>query len=147
MKVKHGNLTYSITTGGYDDHAVDALRYAYNDIITTMRYSTWSTLGVKKVIFHKPATIVYWVDGDKTVVKCSEDDFFDPEKGLAMAICKKVLGENFKQVFKEFLPEEEIIEIPKLNTDGEKLSVMANSMKYAIDEAVKRLNNRIKLKD
>ena len=41
-----------------------------------------------------PATIVYWSDGSKTVVKCSEKDVFDPEKGLAMAIAKRCGGNN-----------------------------------------------------
>lgn len=47
---------------------------------------------IKKVIFNDPATIVQWVDGTKTVVKCQDNDKFDPEKGLAMAISKKALG-------------------------------------------------------
>ena len=46
---------------------------------------------IKKVIFNDPATIVFWKDGTKTVVKAYEDEF-DPEKGLAMAIAKKALG-------------------------------------------------------
>lgn len=46
---------------------------------------------IKKVIFNDPATIVYWYDGTKTVVKAT-DEAFDPEKGLAMAITKKALG-------------------------------------------------------
>lgn len=36
---------------------------------------------IKNVIFAPPATIVYWSDGSKTVVKCSKKDVFDPEKG------------------------------------------------------------------
>lgn len=47
---------------------------------------------IKNVIFNDPATIVFWMDGTKTVVKCQEGDIFDPEKGLAMAISKKALG-------------------------------------------------------
>ena len=47
---------------------------------------------IKNVIFAPPATIVYWSDGSKTVVKCSEKDVFDPEKGLAMAIVKRCGG-------------------------------------------------------
>jgi hypothetical protein len=43
------------------------------------------------VIFNEPATIVFWADGTKTVVKAIYDEF-DPEKGLAMAIAKKALG-------------------------------------------------------
>lgn len=48
------------------------------------------------VIFNDPATIVFWSDGTKTVVKCCEDDVFDEEKGLAMAVCKKVSGNDSK---------------------------------------------------
>lgn len=47
---------------------------------------------IKDVIFNDPATIVFWTDGTKTVVKCQEGDIFDPEKGLTMAIAKKVYG-------------------------------------------------------
>lgn len=48
--------------------------------------SAANTAAIKDVIFAPPATIIYWSDGSKTVVKCSEKDVFDPEKGLAMAI-------------------------------------------------------------
>lgn len=46
---------------------------------------------IDKVTFNGPATIVNWKDGTKTIVKC-DNESFDPEKGLAMAIVKKVLG-------------------------------------------------------
>lgn len=64
--------------------------------------------GIKKVIFNDPATIVFWNDGSKTVVK-AHDEVFDPEKGLAMAISKKLLGNkgNYYNEFKKWLPEEE----------------------------------------
>ena len=67
---------------------------------------------IKKVIFNDPATIVIWNDGTKTVVKCCEDDEFDPEKGLAMAISKKVLGGSLKEIRKwtdEYHKEQEQI--------------------------------------
>lgn len=58
------------------------------------------TAAIKDVIFAPPATIVYWSDGSKTVVKCSEKDVFDPEKGLAMAIAKRC-GGNKGSYYKE----------------------------------------------
>ena len=57
---------------------------------------------IEKVIFNAPATIVFWKDGTKTVVKAQGDDEFDPEKGLAMAICKKALG-NDRDYYNVFL--------------------------------------------
>lgn len=57
--------------------------------------TSMSTLKIKNVIFNDPATIVFWEDGVKTVVKCQKGDKFDPEKGLALAISKRVLGNNY----------------------------------------------------
>ena len=62
--------------------------------------SAANTAAIKDVIFAPPATIVYWSDGSKTVVKCSEKDVFDPEKGLAMAIAKRC-GGNKGSYYKE----------------------------------------------
>ena len=60
---------------------------------------------IQKVIFNPPATIVFWRDGSKTVVKCGENDIFDPEKGLAMAISKRALGDNrdYYEVFAKWV--------------------------------------------
>ena len=72
---------------------------------------------IKKVKFNPPATIVFWTDNTKTVVKCNGEDY-DPEKGLAMCISKKVLGDkgNYYEVFKKWLPKEEETEsdLPKI---------------------------------
>lgn len=58
---------------------------------------------IKNVIFNPPATVVYWSDGTKTVVKCSVNDKFDPEKGLAMSIAKRCAnnsGSYYKEIQK-----------------------------------------------
>ena len=47
---------------------------------------------IKNVVFNPPATIVFWDDGTKTVVKAQNGEYFDPEKGLSMAIAKKHFG-------------------------------------------------------
>ena len=58
---------------------------------------------IQKVVFNDPATIVFWDDGTKTVVKRAvEYDDFDPEKGLAMAICKKMLGDDYYRMMKKY---------------------------------------------
>ena len=63
---------------------------------------------IKSVVFNPPATIVFWTDNSKTVVK-AENEAFDPEKGLAMAIAKKALGNkgNYYETFKKWLPKTE----------------------------------------
>lgn len=62
---------------------------------------------IKKVIFNDPATIVFWTDGTKTVVQ-AHDEKFDKEKGIAMAIAKKTLGNkgNYFEIFKKYCGEE-----------------------------------------
>ncbi len=52
---------------------------------------------IKRVIFHDPATIILWMDGTKTVVKCHNEPF-DKEKGFAMAILKKMHGKRFHRL-------------------------------------------------
>ena len=65
---------------------------------------------IKNVVFSGPCTIVQWSDGDKTIVRCENEDF-DKEKGLAMAIVKKLFGtneskSNYNDIFKKWIPEE-----------------------------------------
>lgn len=66
---------------------------------------------IKKVIFNVPATIVFWMDGTKTVVLAQKGDKFDPEKGLAMAIAKHALGDkgNYYNVFRKHLPKSKVL--------------------------------------
>ena len=69
---------------------------------------------IKNVVFNPPATIVFWTDNSKTVVK-AENEIFDPEKGLAMAIAKKALANkgNYYETFKKWMPKTESKEEPK----------------------------------
>lgn len=73
---------------------------------------------INKVIFNDPATIVYWKDSTKTVVK-AENEPFDPEKGLAMAFAKRFLGNqgNYYNVFRKWLPEEKQVEQTSKKTE------------------------------
>lgn len=64
---------------------------------------------IAKVIYAPPATIIYWKDGTKTVVKCSDHDLdegrLSPETGLVYAIAKKVLGNkgNYNDVLRRLV--------------------------------------------
>lgn len=55
-------------------------------------YNRSNLMSITKVIFNPPATIVFWGDGSKTVVKCGPDDKFNPHVGIAMCVMKKVYG-------------------------------------------------------
>ena len=45
-----------------------------------------------QIIFNPPATIVFWKDGSKTVVKCAEGEKFDPYTGFCYAFTEHFLG-------------------------------------------------------
>lgn len=97
--------------------SIDALRYVLKDAKERDNLylnEKWREIRQKRknkipeitrVIFNKPATIVFWADGTKTVVKSQGKEKYDKEKGLAMAISKKVLGNegSYYDTFKKFL--------------------------------------------
>lgn len=95
---------------------------------------------IEKVIFNAPATVVFWKDGSKTIVKSGDYDIYDPEKGLAMAIAKKALGNqgNYYEVFKKWLPdekdEEELSPLDKLKQVLANLTIPKLSIADSKDE-------------
>lgn len=81
------------------------LRYPTKRRQTNKLYPVSVSTSIMRVIFNKPATIVFWADGTKTVVKCQGKDKFDKEKGLALCIAKKALSNksNFNNAFKYYI--------------------------------------------
>ena len=53
------------------------------------RYEQERRFVAEKVIFSPPATVVYWADKTRTVVKCGKDDEYNRETGLALCYMKK----------------------------------------------------------
>jgi hypothetical protein len=105
VTIKVGNQTYRTrdveftqSVGEYPEIEIHTMLSPYNKIQTT-------ELSIKDVIFNPPATIVFWSDNTKTVVK-AQDEIYDPEKGIAMAISKKMLGDNkyeYYNIYKHWL--------------------------------------------
>lgn len=106
----------------YYENYLHANYVPYGDLYNRITFDTQTSKqkamnSITNVIFNNPTTIVFWSDGAKTVVKCDERDEFDPEKGLAMAICKKHFGGGFyNDIFKKWIPKEET---PKIEIDGQ----------------------------
>ena len=110
------NSRYFNTNGMLDYYGlINDLGYTNGSTSTSnssLNYSSYSKpvpLSIHKVIFNDPCTIILWSDKTKTIVKCGEDEEYDPEKGMAMAISKKFFGNkgNYYETFKKWLPEEE----------------------------------------
>lgn len=68
---------------------IDTIRKAY-----TLSLRDCSVVDVKKIIFNPPATIVFWGDGTKTVVKTMSGESFDMYHGFTAALAKKVYGNS-----------------------------------------------------
>ena len=121
----------------------EALRYTCYDAFYA---STKRQPRIVNVIFNDPATIVFWSDNTKTVVKCQDDDIYDPEKGLAMAIAKKYFGNkgNYCNEFKKWLPKSEpkeayyatatIDDMKELTTDA--IADVAKALKKFCDTSI-----------
>ena len=111
VKTTEPKLTYKDYSRYYKaDHDVELDRIFYHILNSRygIRTATMNYIPeIKNVIFNDPATIVFWDDGTKTVVKCQPGDSFDPEKGLAMAITKKAYGNkgSYCNQLKKWLPK------------------------------------------
>ena len=84
---------------------IEVKKYCDEDIEQTKNLYYGLSLTIKDVIFNPPATIVFWMDGTKTVVKDQGEVFCDPEKGMAMAVAKKAFGNqgNYYNQFAKYL--------------------------------------------
>lgn len=49
-------------------------------------------LGINRVIYNDPATIVLWNDGTKTIAKAEHGDKFNKEFGFSVCLLKKLMG-------------------------------------------------------
>ena len=66
-------------------------------------------LEVKKIIKNGPATIVFWTDGTKTIVKLQDGDQDDIYAAFTAALAKKIFGSTSKvrKIIKKALKESE----------------------------------------
>lgn len=67
----------------------------YKDLVF---YKGYMIPEVREIRYNGPATIVFWEDGTKTVVKVQPGEIcYDPDKAFAMAVCKKLFGNKFNR--------------------------------------------------
>ena len=61
-------------------------------VLDVIRDSDREAMEPEKIIFNPPATIVYWGDGSKTVVKAAKGEKFDPYTGFCYAFTERYFG-------------------------------------------------------
>ena len=115
---------------------IEVEKYCDEDIEQTKNLYYGLSLTVKDVIFNPPATIVFWMDGTKTVVKDQGEVFYDPEKGMAMAVAKKAFGNqgNYYNQFKKY------IDIWEKKQEAEFTSSYANTV---LGDLIEKIRNSL----
>lgn len=122
----------NVTYGAYCKQDIDSV----SKMIQKQNYCLIP--GIAKVIYNPPATIILWEDETKTVVKCCETDIYDPEKGFAMAVIKKLCGNKsapFHRLFKTWCLESDDkpdIQLPEIN-----IGDIGGLLKDAVNEALR----------
>lgn len=76
---------------------------------------------IDHVVFNGPATIIFWQDGSKTVLKCHEGDEYSAVTGFALCMLKGILGnQGYHDLCEHWLDDV-----------------------YAVDEERKKISNKI----
>lgn len=88
-----------------DRYKTEILKEVYNDLVNKKKQLKFggvitgidkqgnlTTIYITKVIYQRPATIVFWSDGTKTIAKCSPYDTYNTERGLLVCYAKKMMG-------------------------------------------------------
>lgn len=96
----------------------------------------YNTFEVKDIKVNGSATIVFWADGTKTVVKCDSEDLYDSEKAVAMCFMKKALGS--RSMHKLF----DIAEDRKTEYDNQFIRLSLKEMSYCLHDAISTILNQ-----
>lgn len=156
-----GGFTYLTTRNPYMDtdsvYGLTAKLAMVDDILGANKEVNMNRVRIMDVIFNGPATIVIWSDNTKTVVKAQDGEKIDYEKGLAMAISKKFLGNkgNYYDTFEKYLKNAPVVKVDDQDDakiDFEKDLAMAISKKFSAGKPVnsvykKKLSKKIEPTD
>ena len=102
MKLREPEVRYAVNDADVVAEVLDLLNNGFEPTNTEE-----IEIGIERVIFNGPATIILWSDGTKTVVKCMKGDAYSKEGGFALCVLKKLTGPNFHRMLKDLIPQEE----------------------------------------
>lgn len=112
-------------------------------------YPMWGIPDIRRVVFNNPATIIFWEDNTKTIVKCMEGEKFEKYAGFIAAVAKKLFGSTSRaksimnelgeeQVNVEKKAKKETVAVPDLTQAFNEVIANHESIKEAIDESLAR---------
>lgn len=129
----------------YDQETADALIIRIHNLANKKTKDSaisannlYNTFEIKDILVNGPATIVFWADGTKTVVKCRPDDSYDIEKAVAMCFMKKALGSrSMHKIFN-------LAEDRKTEYDNQFTRLSLKEMGYCLHDAISTVLNPAK---
>lgn len=98
---------------------------------------------VKKIMHNGPATIVFWKDGTKTVVRLKEGDKYDQYAAFTAAVAKRLYGKTVKiseivDRYSKDLKKIDIPEAPPRELSVEELKAAADKLGYRVSKKPKK---------
>lgn len=115
----------------------------------SLNHSLWPTCKTtnlpKKYIINKDATILFWEDGTKTIVKRAKEDNYDKVKGFLWAYFQKTSGLSKTKAneYLKHLLDADDLKLLEFIKNGELLNTLGN-VADSIGEAFKNLANNLK---
>lgn len=114
--------------------------YGNGEYLKLLTYDLAPFTKVDRLIFNPPATIVFWEDGTKTVVKCAKGEAFSEYNGFAAALLKKIFGSN--SAVKKIIQRKKQYAAPaKANSNSAKDADLEQRFKELVNE-YEHLKNR-----
>ena len=149
---------------------VSAFDNSYQDYCCSKKYTDQRDQRVENMFdkiknykVYGKTTVVYFTDGTKETVVCSDEDKFDVEQGITMCTLKRMLGDKYKRSVRSIvkamtLNEENVRKLEEANKEAElrkarkekqnrenKLRMKARyeaRLAAAIEEEKKKLKNK-----
>lgn len=85
------DLSSILSNGLFYSKASTGMAVNYASMFLSPLKHSWD---VKKIIYNDPATIVFWEDGTKTVVKRGKNEPFSKYHAFCAALAKKLYSTN-----------------------------------------------------
>lgn len=92
--IKDSNSTQEKEANNKEEKNMGPKDTTFSEFCRRIYWGTITPVKPERVLIQGTATIIWWSDGTKTVVKCQKGDKMDPEKGIAMCVMKKFMGTN-----------------------------------------------------
>lgn len=107
---------------------------------------------IDRIEFTPIITGITYKDGSGSFAVCSEEDFYDPEKGFAFALLNRIFGHNlWKDYVRKFVPKTNSVSASELNEQIEILQLEAIKSRETIhnlqDKIIKLSQHNEKIRE